>query len=122
MKILTLILMSVVFATVSVSQAQDTFTTVGMIQAIRLDAHPQNAATKPEIKKLALDEAIKVLTHFKRVTKVQYLMYAHQFGVPGSVTLNNGDAYLWEIEPEYAAVVVNTRGEKVYLLHPRLVK
>jgi hypothetical protein len=67
-----------------------------------------------------LSQALAVLTTFKKVTQEQYLIYDHQVGARGTVTLKDGKTYTWAIEPGYAATVTDAGGATTYLLPPRL--
>ena len=68
---------------------------------------------------LTLSQAIVVLSTYQKVTRDQYMIYAHQPGARGTVTLKDGSVFSWEIEPGYAARV--RAGETtIYLLRPGL--
>lgn len=71
-------------------------------------------------REVLLTEVIKVLTTYRKVTKHQYMIYAHQIGLSGTVTLIGEKKYTWSIEPGYAATVKSEGGKEVYLLHPEL--
>jgi hypothetical protein len=60
------------------------------------------------------------LTTYRKVSRDQYMVYAHQPGVRGTVTLKGDVAYRWQIEPDYSATVTDERGATMYFLHPRL--
>ena len=46
------------------------------------------------------------------------MIYDHQIGVPGTVTLTDGKTYKWSIEPGYAATVKSADGKETFLLPP----
>jgi len=71
-------------------------------------------------REVLLTEVIKVLTTYRKVTKHQYMIYAHQPGLSGTVTLIGEKKYTWSIEPGYAATVKSEGGEEVYLFRPQL--
>ena len=73
-------------------------------------------------RELTLSEAITALTTFARVSHEEYMTYAHQPGARGSLVLVGGVTLLWEIEPGYGAIVTTYENDRVYLLHPSLLK
>lgn len=75
-------------------------------------------------KELTLSEVLRVLTTYKKVSREVYSTYHHLGATDsGSVTTRNGVVYLWQIEPDCAAVVIAGQGERqtTYLLAPRLL-
>lgn len=103
-----------------VERADPSFTDKESILAVsRYDQAPA-LKTKLLEEELTLAPVIEVLTTYRKVSREQYLVYAHQTGACGTVTLKGGATYLWEIEPGYAATVTGHRGVTTYLLHPRL--
>lgn len=96
------------------------FTTEGQILAVSRQDQSNAIKTKMAKREVLLSEVIKVLTTYRKVTKHQYMVYAHQIGVFGTVTLAEGTSYAWAIEPGYAATVKTAGGEETYLLSPEL--
>lgn len=69
---------------------------------------------------LTLPQVLVVVTTYSKVDRDQYMVYAHQPGPQGTVTLKGDVTHRWEIEPNYAAKVTDRDGNIAYLLHPRL--
>jgi len=107
----------------SISLASDpkevsVFTTEGKILTVSRHDQTQAIKTKMIRREVLLSEVITVLTTHRKVSKLQYMIYHHQIGVRGTVTLTDDKVYEWSIEPDNGAVVTTPEGEKIYLLHP----
>ncbi|HEV2296247.1 MAG TPA: hypothetical protein VGR35_20550 [Tepidisphaeraceae bacterium] len=107
-------------AIAAVDRAEPSFTDEASILSVSHEDQTEAVKTGLLKKEVTLPQVIEVLTSYRKVNRDQYLIYAHQSGARGAVTLKGGTSYLWEIEPDYAATVTAHRGETVYLLHPRL--
>ena len=107
-------------ALASDAQHVPVFTTEGQILAISRQDQSNAIKTKMVKRAVLLTEVITVLTTYRKVTKDQYMIYAHQIGVAGTVTLTGGKSYTWSIEPGYAATVTSAKNDEVYLLRPEL--
>lgn len=107
-------------ATAAVEPADPSFTDEASILSVSRQDQTEAVKSGSLKKELTLPQVIEVLTSYRKVDRDQYLLYAHQIGAFGTVTLKGGTTYLWEIEPNYAATVTAHRGKTVYLLHPRL--
>jgi hypothetical protein len=101
-------------------RAGEPFTDEASILAVSRDDQANDLKTRRLKKEFALPAAITVLTTYQKVSRDQYLTYAHRSGATGKVTLKGGKEYSWDIEPGYAARVKGARGEIIYLLHPKL--
>jgi hypothetical protein len=109
------------FACCPALRASEPFAQESGILAVTREDQTNALKTRQLKKEVSLSEAIAVLTSFDKVTRDQYLTYAHQpTGARGTVTLKDGNTYTWEIEPGYAATVTDAKGGTTYLLHPRL--
>ena len=97
-----------------------TFTSEEQILAVSRQNQSNAIKTKIVKREVLLTEVIKVLTTYRKVTRHQYMIYAHQLGLSGTVTLTKGKSYTWSIEPGYAGTVKSADGEEVYLLRPEL--
>ena len=104
----------------SAPESVPVFTTETQIVAVSRQDQSNAIKIKMVKREVLLSEVIKVLTTYHKVTRHQYMMYAHQIGVLGTVTLADGKGYTWSIEPGYAATVKSADGEEVYLLRPEL--
>lgn len=116
---------STVFATCAIGAmcyAAESFTDDASIMAISREDQANALATHLLKKELTLPEAIVVLTTFQRVSRDQYILYSHQPGARGSVTLKDGNAFAWEIEPGYAARLKGQGTIVIYLLRPDMGK
>ena len=96
------------------------FATEEQILAVSRQDQSSAIRTKSVNREVFLTEVIQMLTTYRKVTKHQYMTYAHQIGISGTVTLTNGKVYTWSIEPGYAATVKSLDGEEIYLLRPEL--
>jgi hypothetical protein len=94
------------------------FTTEAKILAVSRHDQTQTITTKMVRREVLLSEVITVLTTHRKVSKLQYMIYQHQIGVHGTVTLTDGKVYEWSIEPDNGAVVTTPQGENIYLLNP----
>jgi hypothetical protein len=101
-------------------RAGEPFTDEASILVISREDQANDLKTKRLKKEFTLPAAIAALTTYQKVTRDQYLTYAHQRGAFGKVTLKGGKDYSWDIEPDYAAIVKGAHGEIIYLLHPKL--
>jgi hypothetical protein len=101
-------------------RAGEPFTDEAAILAISREDQANDLRTRRLRKELTLPAAIVALTTYQKVTRDQYLTYAHQSGAHGKVTLKGGKEYSWDIEPDYAATLKGADGAIVYLLHPKL--
>jgi len=61
------------------------------------------------------------MTSRTRYSQDQYMIYAHQTGVSGTVTLTGEKKYTWLTEPGYAATVKSEDGEAVVSFRQRCV-
>jgi hypothetical protein len=80
-----------------------------------------NVDAPPDRPRLMISQVVQVLVTYQKVSMDQYLVFAHEPGSSGSVRLESG-TFLWQIEPDYAAVIVDHRGQRTFLLHPRLLR
>ena len=106
------------FVLAAESEQETTFTTESEILAVSREDQTDALKTKLLRKVVTLSDAISVMTTFKKVSKLQYLIYDHQIGARGTITLTGGRHFSWEIEPGYAARIRGDDGAVVYLLHP----
>lgn len=106
---------------ITISVRVPSFTDEASIMSVLREDQAEALKAQVLKKELTLPQVINVLTSYRKVTRDQYLVYAHRgLGARGSVTLKDGTIYVWEIEPDYAATVTAVPDETVYLLHPRL--
>ena len=107
--------------TTAVERGQPSFTDEASILSVSREDQTEALKTGLLKAEVTLPQVIEVLTTYRKVTREQYRLAAHQIaGARGTVTLKGGVTYLWEVEPNYAATVKGHHGETVYLLHPRL--
>lgn len=102
-----------------ICRAEARFTDEQSILAIAMD--DANVDAPPDRPRLMISQVVQVLVTYQKVSMDQYLVFAHQPGSSGSVRLESG-TFLWEIEPDYAAVIVDHRGQRTFLLHARLLR
>jgi len=95
-----------------------TFTTETNILAITREDQSNALKTKALRHEVTLSDVLQVLTTYSAVDKEAFLSFAHQLGATGTVTLVNGKTFVWHIEPDYAAVITDDQGAKVFLLKP----
>jgi hypothetical protein len=94
------------------------FTTERQILAVAREDQTKALKRKVVKREVLISEVIAVITTYRKVKELQYMVYHHQIGVNGTVSLTDGKTYKWSIEPGYAATVTAPNGDKVYLLHP----
>lgn len=91
---------------------------------VAISREDQTSALKARLlkKEFTLSEAISVLTTYKKVTRDQYIVYVHQPGARGLVTIRDGTVFAWEIEPTYAATLKSPATGTIYLLRPDIAE
>ena len=99
--------------------AEQTFAKPSDLSAITREDQTKALKIKAIRSEVTLADAIQVLTTYRRVSKKEYMKLAHQIPAKGTVTLTDGKQYKWEIEPDYAAKVINPDGAVTYLLRPQ---
>ncbi|MCX7047701.1 MAG: hypothetical protein NTX50_19725 [Candidatus Sumerlaeota bacterium] len=102
------------------SERVPVFTTEKQILAVSREDQSNAIKIKMIKREVLLTEVISVLTTYSKVTRHQYMIYDHQIGVSGTVSLTDGKSCKWMIEPGYAATVKSADGVEVYLLRPDL--
>jgi hypothetical protein len=111
----------VVLAVQSTACGDEVFTTERSIASV--SRAPQANALRTGLlrEELVLSEVITVLTTYRSVDEREYRRFHHRIGAQGTVVLESGQTFLWEIQPGYAAKVVGHHNTTFYLLHPRLL-
>lgn len=103
----------------TVSKAEKFTDELAILGVSRMD---QSAALESKLieEEVGLCEVILVLTTYEMVSRQEYMVLAHQIGITGTVVLKGGETFLWSIEPGYAGTVTDSKGELVYLVHPKI--
>ncbi len=70
-------------------------------------------------KEVLITDIMLSLSTFEVVSEDVYMKSSHRLGVRGSIVLKDKGHYLWSIEPDYAAVLVDSSGKKYFLLNPK---